>query len=151
MSAVSHPSNDHHPHPQVSACGFDSIPADLGTLYTAAQFPSSGQATQVKSFLTVDGGALGVVGHFTTFECAVHGFGSQKALSTLRKQSKRITLSIPGPRPKNPGTFYVPKEIGKHCLPFPGSDAAIVRRTQQVLFTYVPVCILVGHCRLHST
>ena len=46
----------------------------------------------------VGGGRIG--GHYTTYECAVHGVGSQHDLIALRKKRGNTTLTIPGPRPK---------------------------------------------------
>lgn len=40
----------------VSACGFDSIPADMGALFTMLNFPENSFATYIESYLTVDGG-----------------------------------------------------------------------------------------------
>jgi short subunit dehydrogenase-like uncharacterized protein len=58
----------------VHACAFDSVPADLGVLYTATEgFKSPAICTSVESFLTVSSGKSGVHGHLTTFEAAVHG------------------------------------------------------------------------------
>jgi short subunit dehydrogenase-like uncharacterized protein len=39
----------------VSACGFDSIPADLGALFTARAF-APGFATAIESYLSIDSG-----------------------------------------------------------------------------------------------
>lgn len=36
-----------------SACGFDSVVADLGTLYTQAKFSPSGLPATVESFLSI--------------------------------------------------------------------------------------------------
>ena len=35
-------------------------------------------------------------GHYTTFECAVHGFGSQKSLSKIRKERNPIKVPVVG-------------------------------------------------------
>ncbi len=59
----------------VSACGFDSIPADMGMLYTLSQFPPGCTPCFVESFLSVTSTA-GMAGHYATYESAVHGFGS---------------------------------------------------------------------------
>eukprot|EP00048_Salpingoeca_helianthica_P023178 m.22799 g.22799 ORF g.22799 m.22799 type:complete len:424 (-) comp8371_c0_seq1:647-1918(-) len=114
----------------VSACGFDSIPADLGVLFTARSFPAPSFPTSIESYLTLDSGGLGVKGHYTTYECAVHGFGSQKSLANIRKQRGAAPLSVPGPRLPKRGKFFFSRDARSYCVPFPGSDASIVRRTQ---------------------
>jgi hypothetical protein len=92
-------------------------------------------------------GGLGVKGHYTTYECAVHGFGSQKSLSSIRKQRGASPPHVPGPRlPRcvlmcislpwlrahpathRRGSFFFSREAQAYCIPFPGSDASIVRR-----------------------
>ncbi|CAM9907414.1 unnamed protein product, partial [Hapterophycus canaliculatus] len=69
-------------------------------------------------------------GHATTFECAVHGFGSAADLKKLRKEIPRI-----GPRPvERGGPFYEQMPgIEAYCFKFPGADAAVVRSTQNAL------------------
>ncbi len=49
----------------VSAAGFDSIPADLGVLYTMQQFQSPAIPSSVTSFLSFQIGDAGMCGkHF---------------------------------------------------------------------------------------
>ena len=51
----------------VSAAGFDSIPADLGVLYTMQQFQPPALPSSVTSFLSFQIGKSGMVGtHFTS-------------------------------------------------------------------------------------
>jgi short subunit dehydrogenase-like uncharacterized protein len=115
----------------VSACGLDSIPADLGTWWTQQAMAGAGAvARSVETVLTVSNvnGA-----HATTFECAVHGFGDVKSLRALRKDLKAARpVEVPryGPklRRRRPGLWDV--IMGRYILPFPGSDASIVRRSQ---------------------
>ena len=46
----------------VSAAGFDSVPADLGVLYTMHQFQPPAVASSVTSFLSFHIGPAGIVG-----------------------------------------------------------------------------------------
>lgn len=46
----------------VSAAGFDSIPADLGTLFTQRQFQAPAVPSSVTSFLSIQAGPAGVCG-----------------------------------------------------------------------------------------
>lgn len=49
----------------VSACGFDSIPADMGNLFTLAQFPAAAVPVSVDSFLALDsGGSTSIAGRW---------------------------------------------------------------------------------------
>lgn len=46
----------------VSAAGFDSIPADLGVLFTQRQFPAPATPSSVTSFLSIHVGPAGACG-----------------------------------------------------------------------------------------
>ena len=46
----------------VSAAGFDSIPADLGTLFTQRQFQAPAVPSSVTSFLSIQSGPAGACG-----------------------------------------------------------------------------------------
>ena len=61
----------------IHACGFDSVPADLGVLYTLRQFPPA-RCSSVESFLSIDC-PKGLKHHYTTYACAVHGAGDVSA------------------------------------------------------------------------
>ena len=62
----------------VSAAGFDSVPADLGVLYTMQQFQTPAIPSSVTSFLSFQIGQAGIVGKsalnitmlWTAFSCA---------------------------------------------------------------------------------
>lgn len=115
----------------VSACGFDSIPNDMGTLFTISSFPDGVTPSAIDSFACVNSGSAGMHGHYTTFECAVHGFGSQKNLAKIRKSRPHVKIPVIGKKAvKHSGPFFE-KEVGKYCLPFPGADASIVKRSQE--------------------
>lgn len=55
----------------VSAAGFDSIPADLGVLYTMQQFQSPAVPSSVTSFLSFQIGQSGMVGKWHGFPACV--------------------------------------------------------------------------------
>lgn len=115
----------------VSACGFDSVPADIGLLYVRSLFPPPSAPVTVDSFIAVDGGGGDVRANYATFESAVHGFAHVGDLVALRKQRGNVSVPVPGPRPKKQGNFFFAKDVGRYALPFPGSDASVVRRSQQ--------------------
>ncbi|CAM9875916.1 unnamed protein product [Ectocarpus sp. 6 AP-2014] len=121
------------------ACAFDSVPADLGCLFAAKQFVSPAVCSSVSSFVTLDVGPSGYSGHATTFEAAVHGFGSAADLRKVRKevQAKFPPSQIPrvGARPaERGGPFYEQTPgIEAYCFKFPGADSAVVRSTQNSL------------------
>ena len=53
------------------SCAFDSVPADLGFLFTRRQFPFE-CCSSIESILQISA-PKGFVLHTTTYECAVHG------------------------------------------------------------------------------
>lgn len=130
-----------------NTCAFDSIPADLGTAKAAALLRSGGfLPTSVVAYLTLQSTSpRGVGGHFATFESAVHGVGSAAELSRIRKEyaathpavaavpsyGGRLLAARDGALLKRP--FFFSKDVGKWVVPFPGSDASVVRRSQRSL------------------
>lgn len=131
----------------VNACAFDSIPADFGALSAAHLLRKGGFVpTQVVAYLGLKSThPAGIGGHYATFESAVHGVGSTADLAAIRKAYARKnpeTAVVPsyGGRPlacadgkvlKKP--FFFSNEVGLWVVPFPGSDASVVRRTQRSL------------------
>ncbi|KAI4877710.1 hypothetical protein NFI96_031905 [Prochilodus magdalenae] len=135
----------------IGSCGFDSIPADLGILYTRDQFkgimiqcciayPHSnlhfclvGTLTAVESFLTVSTGPEGGCGHETTWQSAVFGFADSASLRSLRKKFGHEPLPVVGAGIKKRGALFYSKEIEQYSIPFMGSDSSVVRRTQRYM------------------
>jgi len=127
----------------VTCAGFDSIPADMGLLHAKRAFldrfgPGS-LPTEVTSSLVLSAGPEGMAGNTATYESAVHGFGSVSQLKSLRKAASGglPAWALPGavrPGPRMPVSSSLgrePAELGgKLTLPFPGSDASVVRRSQ---------------------
>jgi len=122
----------------VSACGFDSIPSDLGVEFTreefAKKFPDD-KLNSVDAYLSLES-KNGYSGHATTLECAVHGFSTAGDLIKLRRAVKADGPAIVPPvgaKLRAKPNFHVqPKSGGTRAsLPFPGSDRSIVKRSQQ--------------------
>jgi short subunit dehydrogenase-like uncharacterized protein len=127
----------------VTCAGFDSVPADLGLLYAKRQFlkefGDKSLPTGVVSSLSLNAGDAGVAVNIATYESAVHGFGTVGELKRLRKSA------VAGvPAWARPGALRVGKKLrvsgglgrepsalgSRLTLPFPGSDASVVRRSQ---------------------
>jgi short subunit dehydrogenase-like uncharacterized protein len=59
----------------VSACGYDSIPADLGNLFAKREFEKAGGVcASTEMFVILKSGPSGFTGNATTFTAAVHSF-----------------------------------------------------------------------------
>ncbi|CAL8314132.1 unnamed protein product [Lota lota] len=115
----------------IGSCGFDSIPADLGVLYTERQL--KGTLTAVESFLTISTGAQGGGGHDATWQSAVYGFADSGALRKLRRKMGNKPLPVVGPKLKTRGSVFFSKEISQYSIPFMGADPSVVKRTQRFL------------------
>ncbi|XP_067097777.1 LOW QUALITY PROTEIN: saccharopine dehydrogenase b [Osmerus mordax] len=116
----------------VGSCGVDSIPADMGILYTRDQF--KGTLTAVESFLTIHTGPEGGCIHDGTWQSAVYGFADRAYLKTLRRRFVHQPLPVVGARVKNRGSLFFSKEVEQYAVPFLGSDASVVRRSQRFLY-----------------
>lgn len=83
----------------ISACGFDSIPCDLGVIFTQQKF--DGEVNSIETYLNfwskhnAGGGAFL---HYGTWESAVYGFTHADELRGLR--SKLYTTKLPSVEPK---------------------------------------------------
>nr|XP_002125674.1 saccharopine dehydrogenase-like oxidoreductase [Ciona intestinalis] len=113
----------------VGACGFDSIPSDLGAVFTQQQF--QGTLNSIKAYLSVNAGPSGYGFHFTTYESAVHGISDVKSLSKIRKQFGHKPLPTVGPRMKREGFMHYLSFAQSYCIPFLGADASVVKRSQR--------------------
>lgn len=77
----------------ISACGFDSIPCDLGILYTQKNF--KGEINTIESYLkmrntsNVGGASL----HYGTWESAIYGLAHYNDLREIR--SKLFSEKLP--------------------------------------------------------
>uniref|UniRef100_A0AAQ5YA62 Saccharopine dehydrogenase-like oxidoreductase n=1 Tax=Amphiprion ocellaris TaxID=80972 RepID=A0AAQ5YA62_AMPOC len=116
----------------IGSCGFDSIPADLGILYTQRQF--KGTLTAVESFLDISSGSQGSSGHDATWQSAVYGFADSRSLCQLRKKFGHKPLPVVGAKVKKRGFLFFSKELQQYVIPFMGSDPSVVRRTQRFLY-----------------
>lgn len=97
----------------VSACGFDSVPSELGCIFaakTVADAVRSGGAseaiddssqitTHIESFMHVDTGTARNTAHSTTFECAIMGFANaadtKKLYGRVIQQTRRLAKTDP--------------------------------------------------------
>lgn len=116
----------------IGSCGFDSIPADLGILYTQKQF--KGTLTSVESFLEISSGPEGSSGHDATWQSAVYGFADGASLRRLRRKFGHKPLPVVGAKVRKRGFVFFSKEIEQYAIPFMGSDPSVVRRTQRFLY-----------------
>ncbi|OQV24954.1 Saccharopine dehydrogenase-like oxidoreductase [Hypsibius exemplaris] len=115
----------------VSACGFDSIPSELGIAFVKKEFP--GDLNSVETYLTILPGPEGAACHYTTWESAVHGVAGAHELGPVRKQLYKTRL----PRADHKvdqKNLHFSEEVGGYSIPFPGADRSVARRTEYYEF-----------------
>jgi saccharopine dehydrogenase (NAD+, L-glutamate forming) len=117
----------------VHACGFDSIPHDLGAYFTVQQLHASGPITLrgvVRAAGTFSGG---------TFHSAMGAFERSRQMSQALKERRRVE-----PRPEGRKSRAVAGKPGKdpllgyYLLPMPTIDPQVVARSGAALPAYGP-------------
>lgn len=123
----------------VSAAGWDSIPADVGTSWTKKQFQGDLSGVEIiVSGNSPDGAKM----NFGTWHSAIYGFACAGELKPLREQLYRDILHPPPSSqsryPLKPRSFltYI-QEVKGYCLPFPGSDRTVVKRSEILKYQQV--------------
>lgn len=119
----------------VSACGFDSIPADMGVVFIEKNF--DGVVNSVETYLKsyVKGGRPGGAAiHYGTWESAVYGLAHAGELRGIRSQLYSEKLPKFHPVLKHRPLLFRSEIINSVCLPFPGSDRSVVMRSQRFLY-----------------
>ncbi|MET9972282.1 saccharopine dehydrogenase NADP-binding domain-containing protein [Streptomyces sp. NPDC006356] len=117
----------------VHACGFDSIPHDLGAYFTVQQLPE-GVPLTVDGFVTADAMFSG-----GTFASALNQFSRGRQMLSAARDRARHEPRLMGRRAQAPtGAPRFAKEVGAWAVPLPTIDPQIVRRSARVLDRYGP-------------
>ncbi|XP_030952261.1 probable mitochondrial saccharopine dehydrogenase-like oxidoreductase At5g39410 [Quercus lobata] len=117
----------------ISACGFDSIPAELGLIFNSRQWVPPAVPNRVEAYLSLESQKR-IVGNFGTFESAVLGIANADKLQELRRsRPRRARPVIPGPSPPKGPLIEHQKKIGLWAVKLPSADSIVVRRTLAAL------------------
>jgi short subunit dehydrogenase-like uncharacterized protein len=113
----------------IGACGWDSIPCDMGVQYAIHQFDGTLNSVEtVAEFET----PKGFTGHFGTFQTMIHGIANRHELKPIRKA---LTSECPLPKSTHKlparGMLFYHEGAGGWCIPFMGSDKSVVTRTMR--------------------
>ena len=117
----------------VHACGFDSIPHDMGVLFTVGHLPE-GVPLRIRGYVRAGGSASG-----GTFHSAMTAFS--RARQTVKAHGERRKAE---PRPQGrrvTGMRTVPgrvSELGMWAVPLPTIDPQVVLRSARALDRYGP-------------
>ncbi|XP_062106571.1 probable mitochondrial saccharopine dehydrogenase-like oxidoreductase At5g39410 [Humulus lupulus] len=116
----------------VSACGFDSVPAEMGFLFNSRQWVDPALPNRVEAYLSLESDKK-IAGNIGTYESAVLGVANAHKLRELRRsRPKRSRPAIPGP-PLKGSVLERQKKIGLWALKLPSADSIVVRRTFSTL------------------
>lgn len=117
----------------VSACGFDSIPAELGFFFNSKQWLPPALPNKVEAYLSLESHKR-IVGNFGTFESAVLGVANADQLLELRRsRPRRARPVIPGPSPPKGPLIEHQNDIRLWAVKLPSADSIVVRRTLAAL------------------
>ncbi|MFE4051163.1 saccharopine dehydrogenase family protein [Streptomyces sp. YIM B13518] len=117
----------------VHACGFDSVPHDLGAYFTVRRLPE-GVPLTVDGFVNVDAAFSG-----GTLASALNQFARHRGLRAAALERRRHEPRLVGRRASaSPGAPRYAPEVGAWALPLPTLDAQIVRRSARALDRYGP-------------
>ncbi|EHR49990.1 hypothetical protein SacmaDRAFT_1720 [Saccharomonospora marina XMU15] len=117
----------------VHACGFDSVPHDLGVYYTVRQLPSGVPLTvqgQVRARTEFSGG---------TYSSALTAFSRARQMARTARQRRAVEPRADGRRVHLPG--WPPsrdRDTGNWLVPLPTIDPSIVGRSAAALDRYGP-------------
>ncbi|MEU4654667.1 saccharopine dehydrogenase NADP-binding domain-containing protein [Streptomyces sp. NPDC023723] len=117
----------------VHACGFDSVPHDLGVYFTVGRLPE-GVPLTVDGFVTVDAAFSG-----GTFASALGQLARGRQLRAAALERRRREPRPTGRRAVAPtGAPRFAGEVGAWALPLPTLDPRVVRRSAAALERYGP-------------
>ncbi|MFF5026401.1 saccharopine dehydrogenase family protein [Streptomyces collinus] len=117
----------------VHACGFDSVPHDLGVYFTVRQLPE-GVPLTVDGFVTADAAFSG-----GTLASALNQFARGRQLVAAARERHRHEPRLPARRVTVPaGAPRFAREVGAWALPLPTIDPQIVSRSARALERYGP-------------
>ncbi|MES9524105.1 saccharopine dehydrogenase family protein [Streptomyces capoamus] len=117
----------------VHACGFDSVPHDLGVYFTVRQLPE-GVPLTVDGYVSADAAFSG-----GTLASALNQLARGRRMLAAARDRSRHEPRLPGRRVTAPaGAPRFAAEVGAWALPLPTVDPQIVRRSARALERYGP-------------
>lgn len=82
----------------VNACGFDSVPADLGTVFTQQKFGGEVNSTEIYFNIFNNGKINKPIANFATLESLIYGIININKIRDVRK--KLLLEKLPDLKPK---------------------------------------------------
>jgi short subunit dehydrogenase-like uncharacterized protein len=117
----------------VHSCGFDSIPYDLGALFTVGQLPE-GEPINLNGFVRIGGTFSG-----GTYHSAIHIMGRLRHGVKVARERRARESKPSGRRVRGvPGRPHHDPDAGGWVVPFPTIDPQTVLRSARALDRYGP-------------
>ncbi|XP_029048310.2 saccharopine dehydrogenase-like oxidoreductase [Osmia bicornis bicornis] len=118
----------------ISSCGFESIPCDLGIIFTQQKFKGEVNSIEVYLKTWVATKVTGAILHYGTYESLVYGVANYHELRSLR--SKLYPEKLPTFLPKLKTRYFMHRSsVSKGwSMIFPGSDRSVASYTQRFLY-----------------
>ncbi len=118
----------------VHCCGFDSIPHDLGVLFTVRQLPGDGVPVRVRGFVRAQGVLSG-----GTLASALTAFSRPVAMARAAARRRAAEPAPAGRRIRaTPGAPHRSRTARAWALPLPTIDPQVVARSAAALPGYGP-------------
>jgi short subunit dehydrogenase-like uncharacterized protein len=117
----------------VHACGFDSIPHDLGVYFTIQQLPS-GLPIRVNGYVRSNGTFSG-----GTYHSAITAFSHGRETRDAHRRRRQAEPALEGRRVRSgTGRPHRNAGLGTWALPLPTLDPDVIRRSATALDAYGP-------------
>ena len=117
----------------VHACGFDSVPHDLGVLFTVRRLPE-GVPLRIDGYVRASGAFSG-----GTFASALTAFSRRRQTARAARERRGVEPRPAGRRISTPlGRPHRSREAGAWAVPLPTVDPRIVARSAAALERYGP-------------
>jgi short subunit dehydrogenase-like uncharacterized protein len=113
----------------VPCCGFDSIPHDLGVLYTVQQLRERGGhgPLEIDAFVSARGGMSG-----GTWNSALQIMADLQSGAGSRDRARDEPGRVPRPAQARPKIHFA-KEVGRWAVPMPTIDPLVVKRSAELM------------------
>ncbi|KAG9291945.1 hypothetical protein G9A89_004883 [Geosiphon pyriformis] len=117
----------------VPACGFDSVPSDIGFLYTKRQLESRGVLPcSIEFFFKLLVGPAGHTLNFGTYESLINALADLDSIRRLRASANRPTVPKVGPILKRITSGTWEKRVNGYVIPFLFADPSVIRLSQEL-------------------
>jgi len=118
----------------VGACGFDSVPSDVGRQLVHKEM--NGPVNDIEVYLKLDneGPVQGPGINYGTWESAVYGIGNAEELRKLRKQLFPEKMPKLNPKSEKRGVLHKSALVDAWCMIFPGADHSVMLRSERARY-----------------